>query len=180
MTVCPHCQQDNVEGALICENCGMLLVAPRDGSLTTRRMEAEETATGAELAATLRGTQTFHPGAQLYVRLLSWSPPQLFALEVEDEIVLGRVDNYTDFPPDIDLSHFGGWEQGVSRLHASIRREGSRLMVSDLGSTNGTFLNEERLPARQPHLLCDGDRIRLGLLELQIFFHEPGPEEEVN
>ena len=43
----------------------------------------------------------------------------------------------------------------VSREHARIRREGRKLLLEDLGSTNGTFLNDERLAA--PAELRDGD-----------------------
>ena len=49
-------------------------------------------------------------------------------------------------------------EEGyVSRRHARLWLEAGRLMVEDLGSANGTFLNGERLDARQ--CLTPGDRI---------------------
>lgn len=48
----------------------------------------------------------------------------------------------------------------ASTRHARIERQGSILVVEDLGSTNGTFLNEEPLQGPQP--LHHGDRIRIG------------------
>jgi FHA domain-containing protein len=48
----------------------------------------------------------------------------------------------------------------ASSRHARISREGPVLMIEDLGSTNGTYLNEEQLSGPQP--LHDGDRIRIG------------------
>jgi hypothetical protein len=48
----------------------------------------------------------------------------------------------------------------ASSRHAQISREGHVLVIEDLGSTNGTYLNEEPLSGPQP--LYDGDRIRIG------------------
>jgi hypothetical protein len=48
----------------------------------------------------------------------------------------------------------------ASSRHARISREGHVVVIEDLGSTNGTYLNEEPLSGAQP--LYDGDRIRIG------------------
>lgn len=48
----------------------------------------------------------------------------------------------------------------ASARHARITRQGYVLMIEDLGSTNGTYLNEEPLSGPQP--LHPGDRIRIG------------------
>ena len=57
----------------------------------------------------------------------------------------------------------------VSRTHARVQREGRRLVLADLDSTNGTFLNGERLLA--PVELRDGDRIGIG--DVVLLFHDP-------
>ena len=57
----------------------------------------------------------------------------------------------------------------VSRQHARVRREGCEVMLQDLGSTNGTFLNDER--ALAPMLLHDQDRIAVG--DVTFVFHDP-------
>jgi DNA-binding response OmpR family regulator len=72
----------------------------------------------------------------------------------------------------------------VSREHARLRREGWRAILEDLGSTNGTFLNDERLLA--PVELHDEDRITIG--DVTLIFHDPDityrdtpfPELELN
>ncbi|MCU0511444.1 MAG: VWA domain-containing protein [Anaerolineae bacterium] len=46
-------------------------------------------------------------------------------------------------------------ERGVSRFHCQIRREGDKLILEDLGSTNGTTLRGDRLTG--PHVLSVGD-----------------------
>jgi hypothetical protein len=48
----------------------------------------------------------------------------------------------------------------ASARHARISREGHVVVIEDLGSTNGTYLNEEPLGGPQP--LHAGDRIRIG------------------
>jgi FHA domain len=48
----------------------------------------------------------------------------------------------------------------ASARHARITRQGHILVIEDLGSTNGTYLNEEPLSGPQP--LHPGDRIRIG------------------
>jgi len=48
----------------------------------------------------------------------------------------------------------------ASAHHARISREGHVVVIEDLGSTNGTYLNEEPLNGPQP--LHSGDRIRIG------------------
>ena len=57
----------------------------------------------------------------------------------------------------------------VSREHVRVRREGWRRILEDLGSTNGTFLNDERLLS--PTSLQDGDRIKVG--DVVLVFHDP-------
>jgi two-component system, cell cycle response regulator len=51
-------------------------------------------------------------------------------------------------------------DDGVSRAHARIRPDDKRLLLEDLGSRNGTFLNGKRL--ERPAALFDGDKIQIG------------------
>jgi pSer/pThr/pTyr-binding forkhead associated (FHA) protein len=57
----------------------------------------------------------------------------------------------------------------VSREHARVRRKEWRAILEDMGSTNGTFLNDERIMA--PVELHDGDGITIGGVTLT--FHDP-------
>jgi pSer/pThr/pTyr-binding forkhead associated (FHA) protein len=54
----------------------------------------------------------------------------------------------------------------VSRRHCAILVGADSAAVEDLGSTNGTFLNDEKLVGR--HSLKSGDRIKVGLLEVEV------------
>jgi pSer/pThr/pTyr-binding forkhead associated (FHA) protein len=53
-------------------------------------------------------------------------------------------------------------EQSLSRQHARFERTPEGWMVTDLGSTNGTLLNGQKLQAQQPYLLRPGDRLEMG------------------
>jgi pSer/pThr/pTyr-binding forkhead associated (FHA) protein len=54
----------------------------------------------------------------------------------------------------------------VSKEHAAIEVAGQRYVVRDLDSTNGTFVNEERV--RQQATLKNGDTLRIGRVELSV------------
>ena len=62
-------------------------------------------------------------------------------------------------------------DQGVSRRHAEVYRIGEMYFVRDLGSRNGTYVNEERI---NEEMLRNGDRIRLGGTVL--VFEDRAPE----
>lgn len=67
---------------------------------------------------------------------------------------------------------------GVSRVHASVVVDGQgEAWITDLASTNGTFLNGERLPAKAPRRLRDGDRVRFGPTVLVKFVRLDASEE---
>ncbi|HSH60151.1 MAG TPA: DUF3662 and FHA domain-containing protein [Acidimicrobiales bacterium] len=55
-------------------------------------------------------------------------------------------------------------DDSVSRRHAEVRRQGSQIVVADLGSTNGTKVNGERVAER---VLDDGDVITVGNASLR-------------
>jgi DNA-binding response OmpR family regulator len=57
----------------------------------------------------------------------------------------------------------------VSRTHAQVQRRGGEVILRDLDSTNGTFLNDERVLALAP--LHDGDRVTVG--DVTFIFHDP-------
>lgn len=84
------------------------------------------------------------------------------------EYMIGWHDGSTAPPPEIDLQPVDGSTQGVSRHHAQLRLINGEWTITDLGSTNGTFLNEIPLAPKTPTPLRDKTRIRLG--NIQIFF----------
>ena len=76
------------------------------------------------------------------------------------ETVLGRSGH-----ADIRLD-----DDSISRLHAKLRLSGQTIVIEDLNSSNGTLVNGARVGQ---HVLCDGDKIRLGETTILKFtFHD--------
>jgi ABC-2 type transport system ATP-binding protein len=72
-------------------------------------------------------------------------------IRLDDELIIGRGDPA--------MPYFEGDEE-VSRRHARIARAGPYLVLEDLGSSNGTYLNGWRIPS--PQLLNPGDLVEVG------------------
>lgn len=89
-----------------------------------------------------------------------------------DEVTIGRSDKALDIMPDIDLAQDKGAELGVSRRHALITFQDDQVFLTDLGSTNRTFINRRPLSKGQPQKLQNGDEIRLGNVILKTIFKE--------
>jgi ABC transport system ATP-binding/permease protein len=65
--------------------------------------------------------------------------------------------------------------QRVSRYHAQLRWVESSWLVYDLDSTNGTWLDQERVWPSQPRVLEDGSQLRLGDHEFDIVTGDAPP-----
>ena len=81
--------------------------------------------------------------------------PQTFD---EDVVTIGRPDPDRGSHPDVDLSG----DDAVSRFHAELRRRADGYYLVDLGSTNGTRLRGEEVPALSECKLESGDEIGIG------------------
>jgi phosphoserine phosphatase RsbU/P len=93
------------------------------------------------------------------------NPKESIALD-KDRILLGRNANCDIIFPANDFA--------VSREHACILRQGGRYFLEDLGSRNGTFLNNQPVNARLP--LKDNDKIRI--CDFLYSFHETTPSSK--
>lgn len=83
-------------------------------------------------------------------------------LEVPTNLAVIHIGKPNDrIPPDIDVSGFPNSEI-VSRIHADIRVEGDAYFIEDVGSSNGTYINNLPLSMGNRHRLRSGDRIALG------------------
>lgn len=85
-----------------------------------------------------------------------------FPLPGNSEIVVGRSS-------DLDMVLV---EDMVSRRHAKITVNGDAVMIQDLGSTNGTFVNGERI---ERMTLTDGDRVLIGTSIIKLVTTDAAP-----
>jgi hypothetical protein len=95
---------------------------------------------------------------QLHLRVLEPAERRGRTYEITDELTLGRSEACVI---SLDNDNF------ASSVHARIFERSGDVWVEDLGSTNGTYLNSERLSA--PARLRRGDRVKVGgtLLEVR-------------
>jgi pSer/pThr/pTyr-binding forkhead associated (FHA) protein len=83
-------------------------------------------------------------------------------------ITLGRTDRQRNAIPTVDLSEENALLLGVSRLHAKLLYIDGGFYLKDMGSTNGTWLNQKRLAPYEILPIESGDQIRLGSLNIAI------------
>jgi len=110
---------------------------------------AYEEATGMHVASSGLGGDGDHGAPRLRVETAAGLRDGV-AYDLSDGAVLGRGDQ-----SDIQLE-----DSFASTSHARLVPQGDVVVLEDLGSTNGTYLNGE--PLRGPQPLHVGDRIRIG------------------
>ncbi|MES2962436.1 MAG: FHA domain-containing protein, partial [Bdellovibrionota bacterium] len=89
--------------------------------------------------------------AVFHVTLLSGVTPGKKTVQAE-EILLGRVDGC-----DLVLDH-----KDISRKHLSVKTMYGQVVIEDLGSSNGTFLNGAEIKAKTPTVVGPNDIVSLG------------------
>lgn len=140
--ICKECNRENIDGAIFCEECGA-------------KMEGDVLMTAANGAV----------GEQI---VLSATTGESFDVPDKDEVIIGREDPVSEVFPDLDLTGIDGIEQGVSRKHAILHRNGAAYTIEDLESTNGTYVNRKRIKPHEPQTIKPGDEIRFGKVVMTV------------
>ena len=165
MVICPACSHSMLGSPVFCTACGILLTLPDSDTLivksTKRKVAAKPQKSGMSTQADQSRT------IEAYIRM---AMPTI-TLTPEQAITLGHSTGAEERHPDVDLTDYNALEDGVSRLHAALRLADDMLQVTDLGSTNGTFLNSQPVSANQWHIVRDGDELRLGKLVMTLHFN---------
>lgn len=164
---CPQCSAVNRSGEALCRNCAYPLVGEPQQRVSTEVIEeydspyADQTYFGPEMRLILHSKDRQHVS-------------QVMPQRHDRDLLIGRSGEGS-VPPDIDLTVFGGADLGVSRQHARITydRNHNSIRVADVGSTNGTFINGQRLHPRELRMLRSGDELRFGRLTVQVVFAQP-------
>ncbi len=164
---CPVCKYKNDANASTCAYCGSPLGSLDDSAPSTTRNvvgSSSPAPTPEELLA--KRYEAPKQGIAVYTET-SDTP---ISIQVEKEFVLGRKMTGEMDESFIDLRPFGAYENGVSRRHAMIRRSADGYEILDLGSTNGTWIEKQRIVPNRPYPLKSGSRIFLGRLQLLVVF----------
>ena len=103
-------------------------------------------------------------------RLVDVATGDAFFLSDSEETTIGRSDPVTGIRPDVDLSTVDT-NRSVSRRHAKILRlDDGYAVIEEVGTVNGTFVNEQRIPTGVRVPLANGDRLKIGLLQMKAVF----------
>ncbi len=105
------------------------------------------------------GTIQLNLGAKLGPKLVLKEQNVTLDLPHKDVLVLGRT--YRENVVDIDLEPHEASKYGVSRRHARLLKQGDWWLLEDLGSLNGTFVNDLEVRQGNPVVLKDSDTLRL-------------------
>ncbi len=162
MIKCPACGHDNLPGSIFCVACGVHL--PTGKRLSTDEVPERELPRDKQSPFETR-EPTRPSGSPLDATLI-------FEMEDGQEVVLPQVTTLNlgrgQIPdgttPMLDMTLYGAYKGGVSRFHARIHRQENGFYIEDLLSTNGTYINNQRIPPYVPQGLRDSDMVQLGRL----------------
>ena len=84
-------------------------------------------------------------------------------------VVVGRQIPDGDAVVDLDLTPNGGINLGVSRRHLEIEVVNRQCYITDLSSSNGTWIEQQKLIPGQPTVIRNGEQFRLGSMECSVY-----------
>ena len=168
MIVCPNCKHKEHDGALFCSECGSQLTYNdplATSSIRRVTTEVRDQLNPAQFAPTIPASMT----AKLMVYLVDYG--QFIPIQERTEFTLGRESDGQPIMPDIDLTSYKAYENGVSRLHAVVRHVKKNFFIMDLGSANGTYINGTRISPNVDVPITTSDIVSLGKLKFQIILN---------
>lgn len=172
--VCPSCGYENSTEETHCVQCKRPLPtgAPRG---VTKSLKSDEISAApvpdqpARLARIEQAAQLIRTNRDS-IALFIMGETEPLLVKGRGKIILGRHIP-GERPPTVDLTNYGAHLLGVSRQHALISFINKRYTIEDLASTNGTWLNENKLTPFKAYVLRNGDQIRLGQLTVYAYFN---------
>ena len=121
-------------------------------------------------AAAMDSTVMAPAGKATRHRLVDVATGTAFFFSNGDETTIGRADPVTGILPDVDLTPVDT-NRSVSRRHAKIIRSGDEYHVlEEVGTVNGTYVNDQRIPTGVPVTLHNGDLLKIGLISMKTVF----------
>lgn len=170
MILCPNCQHKELPGALVCSECGAELVSMEFlNTKAIRKTPSDVLQANAEIIPipAKKASRVSETSVSLHII----DSGQILHLSSSKEFTLGRMIEGQPILPDIDLSPYDAFTLGVSRLHAALRLVQNDIVISDLGSSNGTRVNGQRIVPHVDYPLNHGDVISLGKLKIQVLIN---------
>lgn len=108
---------------------------------------------------------------RLVVQITDTAFPKIMEIPLNKRITLGRSDvDDSSSIPDVDFINCNAIRNGISRRHAAIDIQPDGYVLYDLGSSNGTFINDMQLTPHESYAIQSGDKLSLGRLKMTVFF----------
>lgn len=167
MMKCPECGAQQLEGVLFCDECGRFL-AEKDTGQQTDVLPFTHIITR-PLTAPINPDSLQNRSQPVTLTLFVAHNRSRLSFTTSGQLHIGRADYETGHIPEINLTDYKGAEMGVSRTHATLWATDQGLVVIDTNSTNGTWLNGNRLSPKRPYSLKSGDELQLGDLLMHVF-----------
>lgn len=167
--ICPICKMKNELEATVCGHCGAALSDPfLDSGYKTKTTDMQALTPEMIGEWSLKeAKEIVVPDSGIAFYVDGHSMPAY--IDSRGEFVLGRKSGTTS-EMLLDLAPFGGYSLGLSRRHAAIRWTGDGYEVLDLGSVNGTWLNEQRLAPHTSYPLPSRSHLRLGRMRILVLY----------
>ena len=165
---CPVCKNKIERKAVTCTHCGISLA---DHHLSSPMVTLDSTILG-QFSTKITDSpidDSLIPDDGIAVYAAGSSEPVY--LQVDSELILGRKGDEPSEDALLDLSELGGYQAGISRRHAIIRKRENGFEIVDLASTNGSWLNDERLVPNKPVPLESGSQLLFGHMQLLVMHH---------
>jgi hypothetical protein len=164
--LCPTCHTKNEIEFTVCKNCGTSL---DDAKYTTTEFHNFKV-NYSDRSRDFHVEEKIVPANGIAIYFAETTKP--YVILTDKEFVIGRMVIPTS-ETILDLSDFDAFRMGLSRRHAMIRQAESGYEVIDLSSTNGTWLNDERLSPYTPYPLPSGSRLLLSRIRLVVLYRAP-------
>ncbi len=170
---CAKCQHVNPVQAQQCQQCGAdappttISISIPHPSVRTAPFDRTPSPAAAPDPAL---PPDLSPGA-LALCLKGHAAP--LVVEADTRAILGRKSDKPVQAPLLDLTDYDAYRHGVSRQHAQVTVFSGRAVIQDMGSANGTWLNERRLVPFRSYPLHNGDQVMLGRLSLTVLISGP-------
>lgn len=166
MITCKVCGNQEYHGVLFCRECGSQLAYASDQKANTLVYPNKIKGLHADISNTIPKKLLEERDFILYYS----AGEEAINLPVQNEFSIGRFVDGQVIAPDVDLNQYEAFNQGVSRLHATIRidPQKNKVYIIDQGSANGTFVNGYEIPANSEVPLNHGDVLTLGKFSLKV------------
>ena len=168
MILCPNCQHQEIAGALFCSECGAQLVFAENISTQSIHRTDSISETPPPSTDSPTGAVAASAPAEGLISLHLIDSGKVLPLAGRMDFSLGRVTDGQPILPDIDFTPYDAYSQGVSRLHAALKIINNRVVIVDLGSSNGTRVNGQKIVPNIDYPVNHGDVVALGRLKIQV------------